>query len=197
MTTSSGGKKTEHHPVFTLQHSGQFHSLGTKNLNFECKMSEITFIASVWCHFESNLDTLAPTEPSPPCKKMVHGCSAEGGFVAWFREEQKEESTLGRSWISIQIPDILERRKDVKPKLASLYLKVVLWTLSKGGGETWFQSQPPETLQTLFSGTLIAPTKNSGLGPMEAVSGARYFLWNKQHCSASANRAGLSEGSSI
>lgn len=104
----------------------------------------------ILCPILTDGDTLAPTEPCPPCKKTVHWCSSEGGFWVWFREKQKEGSTRGRGWISIQIPDILQRRKDVKSKLTSLFLKVAPWTLSKGGGEASFQSKPPETLQILL-----------------------------------------------
>lgn len=160
-------------------------------------------VQNAWCHFLSN-DILCPilryklalacTEPCLPLQTRYMG---GGGFQASFREKQKEGSTLSRGWISIQIPDILKRRGDVKSKLASPSLKVALWTASKGGGEVSFQSEPPETMQTLFCDTPISSTKNSEPGPTEAVSGAQYFLWNKQHCSASANRARLPEGSSI
>lgn len=153
MTTLSQGNKWAPSGLVTLQHSGQFHSLTTKNLNFKCKMCEIIFITSVKCDLMSNFDRQRHTGPyrtMPTLQKTVHWCSSEGGFWVWFREKQKEGSTQGRGWISIQISDILQRRKDVKSKLTSLSLKVAPWTLSKGGGEASFQSKPPETLQILL-----------------------------------------------
>lgn len=121
----AGGKK-EHHPVLTLQHSGQFHSLGTKKSQLQ--------VQNVWNYFHclssyvQSWHTPAPTEPCPPCKKTV---VLLRGRVSALIQRKADRSTLGRGWISIQIPDIWQRRKDVKSKPA-------LWTLSKGGGEASF-----------------------------------------------------------
>lgn len=139
-------------------------------------------------------DTHWPTERCPPCswgvaqgepfgpdseksiKKAV--LSAEVELLFKCQISYKDESMPNPNWP----PSLSKWRSE---------------HYQRGGGEASFHSKPPETLQTLFCDTLISPTKNSEPGPREAVSGARYFLWNKQHCSASANRAGLSEGSSI
>lgn len=111
----------------------------------------------------SNLDRRAPTglyRTMPSLQRMVHECSSEGGFRVWFREKQKEGSTLGRGWISIQIPDILQRQKDVKSKLASLSLKVVLWTLSKGAGRPCFSLSPQRHCKP-FSVILLFPLQRT------------------------------------
>lgn len=186
--------------VFTLQHSGQLHSLATKKLNFKCKMSEITFTACVQCYLMSYLDRRAhagPYRAMPILQKSVHGCRSEGGFQAWFREKQKK-----RKHSRQKLNFYSNSRNRTKTKGCQIQTGLPLpqsgaLNITQGGGEASFQSKPPETLQTLFCDTLISPTKNSELGPTEAVSGARCFLWNKQHRSASANRAGLPEGSSI
>lgn len=91
---------------------------------------------------------------------------------------------------------ISHRGCQIKTGLPLPPFRRVMWgevgaSLNKNPERHWYQSNP-----FLWS-TFSFPTKNSELGPTEAVSGVRYFLWNKQHCSASANRAWLPEGSSI
>lgn len=127
--------------------------------------------------------------PIPTEEKRKHG-KAEGESFIWIpgNLQEKKNRTKTRG---------CKIKTDLPLSLSSSKWRTEQAAHQRGG--VWIKA-PRDTgaKATPFSDTLLfSPTKNSELGPTEAVSGVRYFLWNKQHCSTSANRAWLPEGSSI